>query len=956
MSPGGAENVSCYNAQFVEQQLDRYLRDPRSVTAEWRKWFSRLDHEELEPTRSPPVFAGRRRWTPPAPNGNGTGLARASGSRNGSVRAAGRGPAAGPDVSETRLAGARLQDRVGRLVDAFRTRGHLAAKLDPLGMARPEPHELNLAAHGFDERHAQLPCPAAGNGETSSQSLAELVERLRETYCRYIGVQFMHIDDPAVRQWLIDRMEPNSNRTTISRDEQLRILTRLTDAAVFEEFVRKKFVGAKTFSLEGAESLIPLLDLAIAKAAGQGVREVVLGMAHRGRLNVLANVVGKRPSEIFWEFQDSLHDQPRGSGDVKYHLGASGDWVAPSGDRVHLSLCFNPSHLEYVNPVAEGRMRAKQQRSGDVERRRGLVLLIHGDAAFAGEGIVQETLNLSQLPGYATGGTLHIVVNNQLGFTTSPAEARSMLYASDAARLLQIPIFHVNGEQPESVAHVVNLALDFRALFQRDVVIDLFCYRRWGHNEGDEPSFTQPRMYEAIEQRESVREGYLDNLLQLGGMRREEADEIAQQRRAELGRQFEEAQESGYRPAPHSLTGIWDGYQGGPDTEDDPGTGVPEEVLNKLLEQLTRVPPRFEVHRKLKQGLERRRKMAAGTEPLDWSAAEALALATLACEGHPVRLTGQDSERGTFSQRHAVLHDVKTGERYPLFEHLESQQAQVEIVNSPLCEAGTLGFEYGFSLDYPEALVAWEAQYGDFVNAAQVIIDQFLASAEFKWQRLSGLVLLLPHGFEGMGPEHSSARLERFLSLAAADNMQIACPSKPAQYFHLLRRQVKRRLRKPLIVLTPKSLLRHRRVASPLSDLAVGTFQRVLLEHEARPCRRLVLCSGKFYYDLLEYRERHTTDQVALASIEQFYPLSDRTLLAALTSCLRPDTEVVWAQEEPANMGAARYWQIRYGQEFHGHRFRTITRAESASPATGSRAIHQREQDELLARVFSDLS
>ncbi|MCZ7638215.1 MAG: 2-oxoglutarate dehydrogenase E1 component [Verrucomicrobia bacterium] len=624
-------------------------------------------------------------------------------------------------------------------------------------------------------------------------------------------------------------------RADLSRDLQLRIFTRLTDAIVFEQFVRKKFVGAKSFSLEGGESLIPLLDLAIGKASELGVDEIVVGMAHRGRLNVLANIIGKSPREIFREFEDKDPDLFLGGGDVKYHMGYSSDYLTAAGRRVHLSLCFNPSHLEFVNPVALGRVRAKQDRARDQNRSRVLTCLIHGDAAFIGEGVVQETLNLSRLPGYSTGGTIHIIVNNQIGFTTPPGEGRSTLYATSIARMLPVPLFHVNGEDPEAVARCIQLALDFRQEFKLDAVIDMYCYRRLGHNEGDEPSFTQPALYRLIEQRPSVRDAYLARLLRLGGITRDEADEIVRKRYDWLEQHLGEARSSYCGLPPSSLAGVWRGYQGGPEPADPgPGTGVPAGRLRHYLERLTAVPDDFTVHPKLQRVLEQRREMAAGNRPLDWAAAEALALASLADTGCRVRLSGQDSERGTFSHRHAVWHDYETSVKYCPLQHLGEHQAPVEIYNSPLSEVGVLGFEYGYSLDMPDALVLWEAQFGDFVNVAQVIIDQFLASGEDKWRRLTGLVLLLPHGFEGAGPEHSSARPERFLSLAAEDNLQVAQPSTPAQFFHLLRRQALRKWRKPLIVLTPEKHAPPSRGRVPARRLR----ERPLPPGDPRPARR----------------------------------------------------------------------------------------------------------------------
>jgi 2-oxoglutarate dehydrogenase E1 component len=763
----------------------------------------------------------------------------------------------------------------------------------------------------------------------------------------------MHIDSLEVRQWLQRRLE-REDGLALSSEDQLRILTRLTDAAIFEEFLRKKFTGAKTFSLEGCETLLPLLDLAIEKAGAQGIESIVIGMGHRGRLNVLANIVGKDPREIFREFADTEPELWQGRGDVKHHLGHSGEWITTGGRKIHLSLCFNPSHLEFVDPVVLGRVRAQQDRLNDRERRRVLSIIIHGDAAIAAEGIVQETLNLAKLAGYEVSGVLHVVVNNQIGYTTPPGEGRSTTYATDVARLLPSPIFHVNGEDPEAVARVVHLAMDFRHEFQTDVFIDMYGYRRWGHNETDEPSFTQPLLYRMINERAGVREGYLEHLLGLQSISREQADKISEERRVNLERQLEAVQTNKQAIKPKSHT-VWRDYTGGSEAIDEPETGVSTERLRTLLHRLTQLPDGFHLHRKLERGLEARREMADGKRPLDWSSAEALALASLATEGIRIRLTGQDAVRGTFSQRHAAFFDQQTGAAHMALQDLAPTQAPVEIYNSPLSEAGVLGFEYGYSLDYPDALVLWEAQFGDFVNAAQVILDQFISSAEDKWRRLSGLVLLLPHGFEGVGPEHSSARLERFLTLAAEDNMQIVQPTTPAQYFRVLRRQALRKWRKPLVVLTPKSLLRHPKVVSTLEDCARGCFRRVLPDEIASSdTRRILLCSGKLYYELSAYRETHQRQEVAIIRLEQFYPLHTKYLEQALKSYTE-HTPALWIQEEPANMGAWRYLHERFGKTLLGRfPFALVSRFESASPATGSAHAHKLEQAQLVARAFGD--
>jgi 2-oxoglutarate dehydrogenase E1 component len=679
-------------------------------------------------------------------------------------------------------------------------------------------------------------------------------------------------------------------------------------------------------------------------------------MAHRGRLNVLANIIGKSPREIFREFMDVQSPERTGPGDVKYHLGYSGDWTTGHGNKVHLSLCFNPSHLEYVNGVALGRMRAKQDRYSDIQRRNGLVILIHGDAAFAGEGVVQETLNLSELAGYSVGGTLHVVVNNQIGFTTTPLDSRSSPYATDVAKMLQIPIFHVNGEDPEAVAQAVRLALDFRKEFQRDAVIDMYCYRLRGHNEGDEPSFTQPLMYQSIARQNTVREGYLKRLLSLGGVTAEEADQIVHDRHAKLEADFAAAKSRDFQLTNPTPTGPWAHYYAGPaDKAPNVITGVARGKLTELLDKLTHVPEGFNIHPKLVRAMERRRQMAAGHVPLDWATAESLAFATLAVEGIPVRLSGQDSQRGTFSQRHAVLHDVKDGRQYTPLENLSPNQGRVEVVNSPLSEAGVLGFDYGYSLDCPEGLVMWEAQFGDFANAGQVVIDQFIASAEAKWRRLSGVVLLLPHGFEGQGPEHSSARLERFLALCADDNMQVVYPTTPAQYFHCLRRQVIRPWRKPLVVMTPKSLLRRKECVSTLAELSRGRFHGVLPESAARLSdknTRVLLCSGKVYFDLRHRRQELGLEGPRIIRIEQLYPLPTNQLAAALAP-LAPGTPITWVQEEPENMGAWRFLRIIWDETVCGcYPLNCVSRPASATPATGSKTAHEQEHAELIDRAL----
>ncbi|MEX0820139.1 MAG: 2-oxoglutarate dehydrogenase E1 component [Pirellulaceae bacterium] len=916
MSHPAPFDCDAQSVDYVERLLQQSVRDRETVSPAWRSAFQAIaDQSGNGAMRRGPSFTPHTVFNPASPSSGREQL---------------------------------LQERVGRLVEAFRREGHRAAEVDPLGLQRPDDGALRLERFGISAADLDRQVSAEGVGHGGRLALRELTDKLRATYCGPIAYQFAHIHEPPVREWLLDRIE-RQEPLTLTGDQCRQVLKRLTETELFDSYLRKKYPGTKTFSLEGSEALILLLDAAIEQAAASGVNEIVMAMAHRGRLNVLASIIGKPASAIFREFEDVHQEEYLGAGDVKYHLGASGDRQVAGEAAVHLSLCFNPSHLEYVNPIALGRMRAKQDRAGDDQRERGLVLLLHGDAAFAGEGIVQESLNLSQLPDYEVGGALHVIVDNQLGFTTHPRHGRSMAYASEVACMLQSPILRVNSDHVEAVLHAVTLAMDFRRKFRRDVVVELVCYRRWGHNEGDEPSFTQPLMYEAIEHQPPVRETFAQGLVDRGIISSETADEFTDTVKKNLREQHKLASENVTGPADvQQAANVWEDHLGGPEPKDDnPDTGVATDRLRDLLERTTELPSGFHLHKKLRRAFEQRRRMARGEEPLDWSAAEALAFASLAEEGHPVRLAGQDSARGTFSQRHAVLHDVVDGHPRSIFS------GNVEIIDSPLSEAAAMAFEYGYSLDHPESLVLWEAQFGDFVNAAQVVVDQFLSSAEDKWNRLSGLVLLLPHGFEGQGPEHSSARLERFLTLAAEDNLQVVQPSTPAQYFHSLRRQVLRQWRKPLIVLTPKSLLRHKAARSPLEELAGGSFRRVIPADTKSP-RRLLLCSGKLYYDLEAARQESQRDDVAIARVEQFYPLHDKELERACQQA-DGDTKVFWVQDEPENMGAWPSWKRRFGDRFlAAFDWQVIARPESASPATGSKASHKIEHDGLIARAFAD--
>ncbi len=852
-------------------------------------------------------------------------------------------------------------DRVARLVRAFRVYGHLLAKINPLDFDTENKHHyaLNLEEYNLSELDLDTRFSVNLGGVSAFQPLRSIIAHLKETYCGAVGVQYMHIDDPNIQKWVCQHLEDPIFRKKLNREKQLRILGKLTDAEVFETFLHSKYLGAKRFSLEGSESLIPLLDEAIEKAGEHGVKEIVIGMAHRGRLNVLANILEKPADQIFREFEDSDPELHKGKGDVKYHLGYSTDLVTGSGQKVHLSLSFNPSHLEAVSPVVAGRTRAKQDRKKDHTHDQVMSLIIHGDAAFIGQGVVQELFNLSELPGFRTGGTVHVIVNNQIGFTTNPSQARSSHYATDIARMLQIPVFHVNGEDPEAVDRVIQIAMNFRKTFRKDIVIDMYGYRKHGHNEGDEPAFTQPQLYQAIGKKPTVREAYVENLLKLGGITKEEADQIAEKSRQRLENELEEARKPDFKYVPDEPgQGVWTPYRGGPVSNSlAVNTAVESSRLSDLLRKLTAMPDEFHPHRKIQRFSKAFEKMAQGEAPLNWGAAESLAYCTLLTEGYPVRITGQDVERGTFSHRHAVLHDVENGNIFIPMQHLAPNQGRFSIYNSTLSEIAVLGFEFGYSLDYPDGLNIWEAQFGDFCNMAQVIIDQFISSSEEKWNRLSGLTMLLPHGFEGQGPEHSSARLERFLSLAAEDNMQIVNLTTPAQIFHCLRRQVHNPWRKPLIVMSPKSLLRHPKAVSSLEELSEGRFHTIIPDAanlDKSHVKRIILCTGKVYYDLEKAREERNIENIAILRVEQLYPFPFGELQSLLKE-YNSRTPVVWVQEEPENMGAWPFVLRTFGYHIGGevdHPLHRVSRLESASPATGSKASHDLEQQKLIDEAF----
>jgi len=854
--------------------------------------------------------------------------------------------------------------RVLRLIHAYRSRGHRIAEIDPLG-GRKDSYfpELDPGHYGLGHEDLDRHFLAGDLPGGPVQPLRAILALLRETYCGKVGVEFTHIQDPGRKVWVQRRLEETRNRSLFEKADRLRILERLAEAELFERFLHTKFLGQKRFSLEGAESLIALLDTVVEAAPGHGVRELVIGMAHRGRLNVLSNVLHKSLESIFGEFEDIENvAAPFGSGDVKYHKGYSSDRRTRAGQRVHLSLTGNPSHLEAVNPVVEGRARAKQALAGDRRGRTVVPLLIHGDAAFAGQGVVAETLNLSRLAGYSTGGSVHVVVNNQIGFTATPAETRSTLYCTDVAKMLQAPVFHVNGDDPEAVVHVTLFALEYRQRFNEDVVIDLVCYRRHGHNEGDEPSFTQPLLYEKIRNTQPVRQLYQASLIAAEVITREDAERMEKQENEQLLHALETIKTRPPGPdEPYEPGGPWTGFSRVAPGE-QPETGVAIERLQQLGERLAELPPGFEVHRKLVPFLEKRRKAIAEGGDVDWAFGEALAFGSLLLEGYGVRLSGQDSSRGTFSHRHAMLVDQASEAEYAPLAHLAHGQGRFEVYDSLLSEAAVLGFEYGYTLADPMTLVLWEAQFGDFANGAQVIIDQFVASAAVKWGRISGLVMLLPHGYEGQGPEHSSARIERYLQLCAEDNMQVVSCTTPAQYFHALRRQMRRNYRAPLMVFTPKSLLRAPRAVSKPEELADGRFQTVLGDPPAarapEQIRRVLLCSGKVYYDLLEERDKRfgegQTGGVAIVRLEQLYPFDADSLGLALAPYAGAE-HFTWVQEEPRNMGAWSFVHELIEPVVPGGRpLAYAGRLAYAAPAGGSMRLHRKRQSTLIAQAFGD--
>jgi multifunctional 2-oxoglutarate metabolism enzyme len=846
------------------------------------------------------------------------------------------------------------QQAVMRMITSYRVRGHLQAHLDPLGREPIYHEELDPAQYGLTIWDFDRTFMTGGVAGLDKANLRTILQILRDTYTQRIGVEYMHIQDRDQKTWLREQMESSRNQPKLSKDQKRRVLLKLSEAEIFEKFLQTKYTGHKRFSLEGSETMIPMLDELVSGAARTGAKEVFFGMAHRGRLNVLANILGKSAQKIFAEFEDIRLDpnSVQGSGDVKYHLGERATVTVDGTTRLNIWLAPNPSHLEAVDPIVEGMTRARQDRSGENRLDEFVPVLIHGDAAFAGQGVVAETFNMSQLAGYHTGGTIHLVVNNQIGFTASPADTKSGVYATDVAKSVQAPIFHVNGDDPEAAVYVMRLALEYRQRFHRDVVVDLICYRRHGHNETDEPGFTNPLLYRRIKEHPPIHVVYTQRLVRNGTLSTEEAEAMEQELRGRLEMLLAATKAV---EAPRATGDPLADQQVNPlDPARVPQTGAPEFMLEHVINVLSTVPSDVDVHPKLARQIEARRK-AVEEGKIDWALAESFAIGTLLLEGHPVRLSGQDSKRGTFSQRHAVVRDQQTGADHVQLNHLSETQATFHVFDSPLSEYAVLGFEYGYSVVDPGALVLWEAQFGDFVNGAQIIIDQFISSGEDKWGQQSSVALLLPHGFEGQGPEHSSARLERFLTLCAEDNMVVVYPSTAAQYFHLLRTQAKREPRKPLVVMTPKSLLRDPLVASSVAELTTGVFRRVIGEtDQIDPLRvkRVVLCTGKTYYDMLKTRRKSGVDDVAIVRIEQLYPFPAREVREILAT-YRNANDVLWVQEEPKNMGAwpaISHWIMEVLGT--GQRLAFLGRPASGSPAAGSGRTHKTEQEEIVRRAL----
>ncbi len=904
------------NSEYIEQLYSQYQKDPESVEETWRVFFAGFE-----------IGLGR-----PLVGGGGTG--------------------------EFATLSQRRSDGTGDLVHSYRELGHLVAALDPLGNNRPSQPLLDIKEFGYSDTDLDRQVGSGGFLGATDGTLKDLVEKLKTTYCGTLGVEYMDIPDKEQRAWLQERMEPLYNQPKFSAEESKRILKLLIAAEEFEQFLHTKYIGQKRFSLQGGDALIPMLDTLIEEGATLGLQEAVTGMAHRGRLNVLAHIMQKPYEYTFSEFEGTIPQEAnQGDGDVKYHKGFSNDRTTLSGNKVHLSLSPNPSHLELVDPVVEGVVRAKQQYLGDTDHVSVLPILIHGEAAFAGQGIVPETLNLSELAYYRTGGTIHIIINNQLGFTATANQTRFTPYATDVAKMIKAPIFHVNADDPEAVVHAARLAIGFRQQFRVDVMIDLWCYRRYGHNETDDPTFTQPLMYERIALQKPVCELYAQKLISEDRISPDEVEALKSEIRQTMETALGIAREKLPHEIPYSFGGAWKGMTRAGD-DWDAKTAVSSSVIKTITDKTTIVADSFHIHRKLKKQYEIRREMGEGKRPADWGCAEMWAVGSLLLEGTPVRMTGQDVERGTFSHRHAVLHDTENGELYVPLENLAPKQAKFNIVNTMLSELAVLGFEYGFSSADPRNLVVWEAQFGDFVNGAQPIIDQFISSSESKWAKMSGLVMLLPHGYEGQGPEHSSARLERFLQLCGENNIQVCYPTLPAQYFHLLRRQILRPFRKPLIVMTPKSLLRDERSTSPLSEFTEMGFRPVIddpSEPSPEGVKRILFCTGKVFFNLQAKRDQQKRTDVAIIRLEQLYPVP-RPAISAVLEKYRGANELLWVQEEPRNMGAWTFIDAKLGPLASDRILEYRGRKESASPAVGSFRWHQREEEDFVRLAFEPLA
>ena len=900
------DGIETFNAKYIDEQYRRWKAAPGSVSRDWQNFFKGFEI------------------------------------------AYDQAPAAAGVLNQDQVL---KQSRVMALKHRYRELGHLLACMDPLAACPTDHPLLSLETFGLTLEDLEQEFFIHQMDGENKALLKDILRNLKETYSRSVGVEYMHLQDPDERHWLQERMEPVQNRTPLDASEKWHVLKQLTQSTLFEEFLNRKYVGVTRFSLEGGDAVIPLLGALTVRAADQGTREIILGMAHRGRLNVQAHILQKSYYDIFSEFENCYDPENLiGAGDVKYHNGFLADIETANGQPLRLYLVNNPSHLEAVNPVVEGFAKARQDILGDADGCQVLPVLIHGDAAFAGQGLVMETLNMSQLDGYRTGGTVHLIINNQIGYTTLPKDARSTRYSTDVAKMIMAPIFHVHGEDPEAVVHVSRLATDYRMTFKKDVVIDIVCYRRYGHNEGDEPYFTQPLMYERIRERPSLNRIYADRLMEEGLLEKSQLDEFEKTISDRLTSDFEEVHGSACPFPQDRFYENWDGLTGRY-THTPLKTGVAKNTLIGLARKLGHYPPKFNLFPKLKRQLAKRLENVESGDGIDWATAEALAFGSLLVEGLFVRLSGQDSARGTFSQRHSVLVDTKTGEHYTPLNHLDDPQALYTVYNSPLAEASVLGFDYGYSLARPEGLTLWEAQFGDFVNNAQAVVDLFIASGESKWQRLSGLVLLLPHGMEGLGPEHSSARLERFLQLCAADNMQVCNPTTPAQYFHLLRRQVKRTFRKPLVTMTPKSLLRHPLAVSALKDLSTGAFAEVLDDAAAyKKATRVLLCSGKIHYGLLQRRMDLKRKNTAVLRLEQLYPVPAKQL-KTIVSRYKQAKEWRWVQEEPENMGAWQFIRPHLGKII-GHQVAYIGRPGAASPATGFPAIYRQQQEAILEQAL----